>query len=308
MPINLLLLNNPIEKALFGEKEWYFFTPRDRKYPNGSRPNRAAGSGYWKATGTDKPIYSSGTKVGVKKALVFYIGRAPKGTKTNWIMHEYRLADSGTRSAKKKGSLRLDDWVLCRIYKKSFGGGNPKSCPARERAEGASCLEEMLASVPEIELCKQAFPSRFSAMKPAMFGGNSRPDSSANMMTIDEGNTGVSSKACMLPSAMNSPQTLMHLEPPKQTEYSNIAEYGSATYTAIDGRVGFPKRNSNAFRHELQPSFKEESIAQITGGGTVFSYNNNNTFSQMDPASSSSLLQEESFIGGSLGPPYLCRT
>ena len=81
-------------RAAYGDKEWYFFSPRDRKYPNGIRPNRAAGSGYWKATGTDKPIQSSttGESVGVKKALVFYRGRPPKGTKTNWIMHEYRLA------------------------------------------------------------------------------------------------------------------------------------------------------------------------------------------------------------------------
>lgn len=78
---------------MFGKNEWYFFTPRERKYPNGARPNRAAISGYWKATGTDKPIMTSnGTqKVGVKKALVFYGGRPPKGIKTNWIMHEYRL-------------------------------------------------------------------------------------------------------------------------------------------------------------------------------------------------------------------------
>ncbi|GAV71943.1 NAM domain-containing protein [Cephalotus follicularis] len=102
--------------ALYGEKEWYFFSPRDRKYPNGSRPNRAAGSGYWKATGADKPI-GKPKPLGIKKALVFYAGRAPRGEKTNWIMHEYRLADVD-RSARKKNSLRLDDWVLCRIYNK----------------------------------------------------------------------------------------------------------------------------------------------------------------------------------------------
>ncbi|KAG6509102.1 hypothetical protein ZIOFF_034493 [Zingiber officinale] len=32
-------------------------------------------------------------KVGVKKGLVFYRGKPPKGVKTNWIMHEYRLVD-----------------------------------------------------------------------------------------------------------------------------------------------------------------------------------------------------------------------
>ncbi|GMH10394.1 hypothetical protein Nepgr_012235 [Nepenthes gracilis] len=102
--------------ALYGEKEWYFFSPRDRKYPNGSRPNRSAGTGYWKATGADKMI-GKPKPLGIKKALVFYAGKAPKGVKTNWIMHEYRLANAD-RSAGKRANLRLDDWVLCRIYNK----------------------------------------------------------------------------------------------------------------------------------------------------------------------------------------------
>jgi No apical meristem (NAM) protein len=102
-----------IAKAMYGEREWYFFSPRDRKYPNGARPNRAAASGYWKATGTDKPILSSKTNksIGVKKALVFYQGKPPKGVKSEWIMHEYRLTDShkshNSSPTKQKHTMRV---------------------------------------------------------------------------------------------------------------------------------------------------------------------------------------------------------
>ncbi|XP_027357101.1 NAC domain-containing protein 72-like [Abrus precatorius] len=149
-------------KAVFGEKEWYFFSPRDRKYPNGSRPNRVAGSGYWKATGTDKIITTEGRKVGIKKALVFYIGKAPKGSKTNWIMHEYRLLDSSRKN--NIGTTKLDDWVLCRIYKKnsssqktelSFWG---KECSNGSSPSSSSHVEDMLESLPEIDDRSLALP------------------------------------------------------------------------------------------------------------------------------------------------------
>ncbi|KAK7244356.1 hypothetical protein RIF29_39177 [Crotalaria pallida] len=138
-------------KATFGEQEWYFFSPRDRKYPNGARPNRAATSGYWKATGTDKPVLTSGgtLKVGVKKALVFYGGKPPRGIKTNWIMHEYRLADNkpnnrppGCDLGNKKNSLRLDDWVLCRIYKKN----NTHRSPLEHEREDS--IDDMIGGIP----------------------------------------------------------------------------------------------------------------------------------------------------------------
>ncbi|KAJ9147594.1 hypothetical protein P3X46_029738 [Hevea brasiliensis] len=107
-------------RAKMGEKEWYFFCVRDRKYPTGLRTNRATASGYWKATGKDKEIYRAKTLVGMKKTLVFYKGRAPKGTKTNWVMHEYRL--EGKYSVYNLPKTAKNEWVICRVFQKSSGG------------------------------------------------------------------------------------------------------------------------------------------------------------------------------------------
>ncbi|XP_072989893.1 NAC domain-containing protein 87-like [Typha latifolia] len=107
-------------KAKMGEKEWYFFCQRDRKYPTGMRTNRATEAGYWKATGKDKEIYRGrGVLVGMKKTLVFYKGRAPKGEKTNWVMHEYRLEGKLPYSNIPKSAK--DEWVVCRVFHKSIG-------------------------------------------------------------------------------------------------------------------------------------------------------------------------------------------
>ncbi|KAF2556782.1 hypothetical protein F2Q68_00018350 [Brassica cretica] len=104
--------------AKMGEKEFYFFCQRDRKYPTGMRTNRATLSGYWKATGKDKEIFrGKGCIVGMKKTLVFYRGRAPKGEKTNWVMHEYRL--DGIYSYHNLPKSSRDEWVVCRVFHKN---------------------------------------------------------------------------------------------------------------------------------------------------------------------------------------------
>ncbi|KAE8663220.1 putative NAC domain-containing protein 94 [Hibiscus syriacus] len=111
--------------ATTGEKEWYFYCPRDRKYRNSARPNRVTGAGFWKATGTDRPIYSSeGSKcIGLKKSLVFYKGRAAKGVKTDWMMHEFRLPSHADPVPPKrlldKTIPANDSWAICRIFKKT---------------------------------------------------------------------------------------------------------------------------------------------------------------------------------------------
>ncbi|GMI88674.1 NAC domain containing protein 20 [Hibiscus trionum] len=92
------------------DMEWYFYSPRDKKYPNGSRTNRATRGGYWKATGKDRAVQSQKRAVGIKKTLVYYRGRAPHGIRTNWVMHEYRLLNSTS----------MDCYALCRIFKKNI--------------------------------------------------------------------------------------------------------------------------------------------------------------------------------------------
>ncbi|PPD83665.1 hypothetical protein GOBAR_DD19390 [Gossypium barbadense] len=96
------------------QNEWYFFSHKDRKYPTGSRTNRATNAGFWKATGRDKCIRNSYKKIGMRKTLVFYRGRAPHGQKTDWIMHEYRLEDGDD----PQGNPTEDGWVVCRVFKK----------------------------------------------------------------------------------------------------------------------------------------------------------------------------------------------
>ncbi|RWW29427.1 hypothetical protein BHE74_00039375 [Ensete ventricosum] len=106
-----------LETACVGEKEWYLFNLRDRKYATGRRTNRATRSGYWKATGKDRRVARRGMFVGMRKTLVFYRGRAPKGRRTDWVMHEFRIEAS---SVPPTVSFE-EDWVLCRVSSKTRG-------------------------------------------------------------------------------------------------------------------------------------------------------------------------------------------
>ncbi|KAH9307924.1 hypothetical protein KI387_035835 [Taxus chinensis] len=93
------------------ESEWFFFV-KPRGHSDG-RLNRTTAAGFWKATGTEKPVHTHSTSkfIGFRKTLVFYKGRAMKGHKTDWIMNEYRLYLGENSNG---GDVRL-----CRVYRKA---------------------------------------------------------------------------------------------------------------------------------------------------------------------------------------------
>ncbi|XVF09599.1 hypothetical protein REPUB_Repub07fG0107600 [Reevesia pubescens] len=134
-------------KASMGEKEWYFFSLRDRKYPTGLRTNRATEAGYWKTTGKDKEIFRAGILVGMKKTLVFYKGRAPKGEKSNWVMHEYRLENKHPFRATK------EEWVVCRVFQKSAAVKKPQPTSSSQPSLGSPCdANSMVNEFGDVEL------------------------------------------------------------------------------------------------------------------------------------------------------------
>jgi hypothetical protein len=88
------------------DQEWYFYSARDRKYPNGSRTNRA-----------------------------------PRGERTDWVMHEYRMEDKVYENL----TGRQEPYVLARVFKKSGAG------PKNGEQYGAPFVEEAFSPPLHVE-------------------------------------------------------------------------------------------------------------------------------------------------------------
>ncbi|CAK9186856.1 unnamed protein product [Ilex paraguariensis] len=121
----------------------YYFTPRDRKYPNGKRLCRSTKDniGYWRMTSKLNPqTESDGSPLGKKNTLVYTLnakGVYGNGFKTDWIMHEYVLDEI---------RYPMNDVVLCRIYEKKSKQVGKEREQSPSESQGRLCTESSVVA------------------------------------------------------------------------------------------------------------------------------------------------------------------
>ncbi|KAK9985870.1 hypothetical protein SO802_030821 [Lithocarpus litseifolius] len=151
-------------------EQWFFFIPRQESEARGGRPRRLTQTGYWKATGSPNYVYSSNNRIiGLKRTMVFYNGRAPNGTKTEWKMNEYKAIEGEVSSSTSATPTLRQEFSLCRVYKKS------KCLRAFDRRPPAVIVSEPAAQ--QVPQSDEATPSR---LNPSLTERISSPDSSSS--------------------------------------------------------------------------------------------------------------------------------
>lgn len=133
----------PLARYDPGDGNLYFFAPRTRSSPNGSRAKRTKDKRGWVFTDRPQDVKNRDEQlIGQRRLFVYKIG----GKNTPWRLHEYRLhgiyesLSSSTSSVKGKGKATVPlylDLVLCRVWFKSDDksksqGYNPVAAAAEQ--------------------------------------------------------------------------------------------------------------------------------------------------------------------------------
>ncbi|KAJ1686256.1 hypothetical protein LUZ63_017646 [Rhynchospora breviuscula] len=160
-------------------EQWFFFCPRQEREVQGGRPTRTTVSGYWKATGSPTYVFSSSNRIiGMKRTMVFYQGRAPNGTKTNWKMNEYKALQHHAQGVPNQVPTLRKEFSLCRVYVKT----------ATLRSFDRRPTNPITNQNRQIE--REAFPSNTNAsvlLQPTKSNGSSSSDGgSSNHLVSDE--------------------------------------------------------------------------------------------------------------------------
>ncbi|PRQ56258.1 putative transcription factor NAM family [Rosa chinensis] len=135
-------------ESWYSQGKWYFFAPREYKYPNSTRSNRTTGEGSWKVTGKDRDIKAPGSEavIGRKRILTFQKRGVPKSHKTGYVIHEYYHIQPHSDPPKQIG-----DFVVCCLKYKPVSD-HDEDAPFCNRGSGSCSMVSNVANQAEENL------------------------------------------------------------------------------------------------------------------------------------------------------------
>ncbi|XP_020683196.1 NAC domain-containing protein 83 [Dendrobium catenatum] len=105
-----------------GEKYFFYLRESKSEQKKGRVSYQKARLGYWKSMGKEKPVLASShgnELVGLKQVMVFYRGKSPHGSKTDWIMNQYSLSNNELLKSSTQSLIASSkEWVVCQIFVK----------------------------------------------------------------------------------------------------------------------------------------------------------------------------------------------
>ncbi|XP_068315542.1 uncharacterized protein [Pyrus communis] len=140
-------------------QEWYFFSTYKKTSKN--QTERATKEGFWKITGTKKPVKTEDqrTVIGEKRILTFYQGRVHDNDKkkTDWVMHEYYIPQTNP-------NVNQRDLVVCCVKKKSGENVDAANCHEGESStnNNASDFGNQQLLAPRMDIEEEHTPQQQS--------------------------------------------------------------------------------------------------------------------------------------------------
>ncbi|XP_030464904.2 protein NTM1-like 9 [Syzygium oleosum] len=131
-PPDLFILYDALSSIPSDGRECFFFCPRGC--------NRKTACGFWKETSTKRVIQApdTGKTIGIKRILVYYEGRQPKGRKTDVAMHQYNL-DSNVSDSDISDPTAL---VVCRMINRKSKKAKSATASTSTDLSGPSSLND----------------------------------------------------------------------------------------------------------------------------------------------------------------------
>ncbi|XP_010943150.1 uncharacterized protein [Elaeis guineensis] len=181
MEFSWLALDHTYELPLFSlillciyseEDIWYLYNPEDPQSLNGDSEFNVTRIGYWKSR-NDLRIFTGTPTVGRKTMREFYVGKAPNGNRTGWMMHEYQAEQKTINGINKE----QDYSSLCRVFLQIDERPNHEEQHNSAIADGAECdyVEYALLNILEQE--ENNLSSRDAENRSQTIGGDEQGQS-----------------------------------------------------------------------------------------------------------------------------------